>query len=199
MIMKIKRKGLTYQSGLPDVPVHNKDVQLKGYVFQNFYLTGTQIGIQAAHSVARLVFRYEFKKSVEQWVLNDETLVVLNGGDHVELEQMATDLSEYVNRMEKRKYEPLFYFSYFKEPGVNESFTNVFVLPSIECMEAIQSLPKNKKLVIQAHEYEEDHFRVATPCGKTKDGEILYNELISGLSEFEAEMIVKISRGRLLK
>ncbi|ADM79891.1 hypothetical protein phiAS5_ORF0048 [Aeromonas phage phiAS5] len=88
----------------------------KCYVFINRYLGDKQAGIQAAHAIARMMIQPP--KEVLRWAVEHETLVLLNGGDHNDLER----LMEY-NCDETKMFE-------FREPGLNNAITAVAYVPN---------------------------------------------------------------------
>lgn len=79
------------------------------YFFNNAYLMSTQAGIQAAHAQARLAYKYLKNTESNNYLLNnlvdkcfsaDETMIILNGGGHVDLQQtlkQLISLSEYLH------------------------------------------------------------------------------------------------------
>jgi hypothetical protein len=67
------------------------------YTFCNYYLSPIQQGIQSAHCVADMFMKYQTEPSVErvmlrEWAKNHKTVVVLNGGNHMDLNSLYLTL-----------------------------------------------------------------------------------------------------------
>lgn len=202
--MHIERQGKLSIARLPKGENVDKSVNLKGFVFQNFYTTGPQIGIQSAHSIAKLCIHYGYKPAVEQWALHDQTLVVLNGGDHDELYRLKILLQAAErNAREDLDKEQLFYFSHFKEPGLNNSFTNVAVVPSIPCMKVIEALQRRKNCKWEMYNFNDYSSEDVWCIGRWRrdrgSSSDLFDSEIAKLTKYEAEIILKIVNGRTLK
>ncbi len=97
---------------------------MRGYFFGNFYLSSIQQGIQATHALARMFSKYRFDNAVlpiYDWVENHETLILLNGGDALALEDMT-----YVFNTDDNPYS----WGYFNESkdALNSAITSVGII-----------------------------------------------------------------------
>lgn len=118
---------------------------MKLYFLNNMYCMGQQAGIQALHAGMRLIYSYqsneftdsECQKMVNDWYHNHETVVLLNAGN-------STDLSYYLSliKMSSTVSEQLPY-SFFNEPGLNDSLTSIAVLCSTEMVEDMKDIREN--------------------------------------------------------
>lgn len=91
----------------------------KCYVFVNFYVQGRQVGIQAAHAVARLCRKDH--PLIGSWMEQSEVLVVLNGGGSSEME-LALDTIQ--------TNDPDGVVAVFNEVGMNNLMTAFAYIPS---------------------------------------------------------------------
>lgn len=106
---------------------------MKCYHFQNYYLASTQAGIQTAHSQHTFTKKYfiegadkdnsEALEKLKDWIVNHQTIILLNGGGHKNL----VDLEKFL--FEKGSSYPWVSFDESYET-VNCAKTNVgIVLP----------------------------------------------------------------------
>ena len=104
----------------------------RSYFFNNFYVAGIRTGIQAGHAVdemwLELVEHLEagtLDETKQNWLVilkefakTDKTFVVLNGGDHQQLQDLIALLTE------NNDYP----WSFATEPGLNDAITSVRVV-----------------------------------------------------------------------
>jgi hypothetical protein len=104
----------------------------KCYVFVNYYVQGRQVGIQAAHAVARLCRNTDIHVSllVDEW-MKHETLVVLNGGDS---NSMSRLLDKFVAK------DPEGAVAEFHEHGMDGLMTAFAYIPSASMASAITAV-----------------------------------------------------------
>ncbi len=110
---------------------------MKLYFLNNMYCQSTQAGIQALHAGIRLVKEYEnsdLSYMISDWYNNHETVVILNAGN-------STDLDYYLKLLTSiNTDEESIPYSYFTEPGLNDSITSVAVLCSTEMVEDMKDM-----------------------------------------------------------
>ena len=104
----------------------------KMYVFVNSKVCGNQTGIQAAHAVARLVYKSAHDARIRDW-MSHETLVILNGGTDARMQEIATTLVDhsYPNCT-----------ALFREPDMGGLLTAIAYIPTedeIQTARGIQS------------------------------------------------------------
>lgn len=105
---------------------------MKNYVFVNRYCKGIQAGIQAAHAVAEL--SKIDTDDYYDWATNHRTLILLDGGDHNQLEEIGTKLTNYSVD-----------FGLFREEGLNDSITAISFVANEDVMEAMHRIKKWRK------------------------------------------------------
>jgi len=84
--------------------------ELRLYTFINFYLSSIQQGIQSAHVVSEMLTKYPYENAVvwdeprgkpfHDWAKNHKTIVVLNGGAHLDIDEkysLLYDLAPYLD------------------------------------------------------------------------------------------------------
>lgn len=105
------------------------------YAFGNFYLSSIQQGIQAAHAVAELSLKYlqkpknhKGRRIVEEWIKEDKVMILLNGGNHRDLEELTEMLDSY---------QPAVPWAYFTESkdDLNSAMTSVVVIVDDDTIE----------------------------------------------------------------
>jgi hypothetical protein len=100
---------------------------LRCYHFNNFYFSGVHAGIQSHHSFMEIFNKYKYEDTSPQmdmlndWAENYKTVIVLNGGMQVNLEEMEAFLSKDDNP---------FGWASFREAkmAANEALTSVGVI-----------------------------------------------------------------------
>lgn len=76
------------------------NIEYQGYFFTNYYLSSIQHGIQTAHCMSEicahyLLEDYGYTKELDilkQYLKQDKTKIVLNGGNHASLEKLKYDI-----------------------------------------------------------------------------------------------------------
>lgn len=101
---------------------------MKAYVFVNRYLSGVQVGIQAAHALVRLGVDNS-DNDFYDWATEHETIVVLNGGSSSNMKNILNILSGGDNRVE-----------YFREPDMDDMITAIAYVPSKKEFNQIEEL-----------------------------------------------------------
>ena len=71
--------------------------ELRLYTFVNFYLSSIQQGIQTAHVVSEMLIKYSYENAIvwdeprgkpfHDWAKNHKTIVVINGGANIDIEE----------------------------------------------------------------------------------------------------------------
>lgn len=102
----------------------------RAYFFGNSYLSAHQQGIQATHVLGELMCKYqddsEQTNALKTWAEEDKTIVLLNGGNHLELHRVHKKLEEFANQFKL----PLAHF-YEDEESLNGALTAVgIIIPS---------------------------------------------------------------------
>lgn len=189
---------------------------MKCYHFQNYYLASTQAGLQSAHSQHRFTRKYyiqeqndpKAKKELEKWIMDYETIIVLNGGGHQNLVDLETFLKTHAKE---------FAWTSFRESqeALNGSMTNVaIILPDY--------IYENRELAsaftpfvdFDGNLKEATDEMILGPIPKGKNGEWvsfsedthmltcyngdLINEEIVSLTLFEAAILQRISFAKLM-
>jgi hypothetical protein len=114
---------------------------MRMYVFANRYISGVHVGIQSAHAIARCSL--QMRRGIhayERWVTEHETICVLNGGDHQDLERIKDRLIQNHSLWEEE-------VGSFREVGMNNSYTAIAFIADerlCECMSEIKLYKKNK-------------------------------------------------------
>ena len=100
---------------------NNTNTEYRLYAFAHSWLSGVQKGIQTAHAVANLL-RCEFKsrKDVKQWADEDQTIILLDGGNCAQLNRTLDQISD----------ETDFSYSFFyeDEESLSSSLTSAVVV-----------------------------------------------------------------------
>lgn len=102
------------------------EVKMRAYFFQNFYLQGIHAGIQSAHTLAEmslLDWDAEIYEVYRVWAASHKTIIVLNGGTQVDLEEIYSLCAKM----------RLPYAKFHEEHGaLNGALTNVgIILPEV--------------------------------------------------------------------
>ena len=106
------------------------DFELRGYFFGNMYLSQIQQGIQAAHVMQVMSKRYtKFHSSsaafmFQQWMDEDRTMIVLNGGIQRDLMDLVLQLNSLTNH---GSTYPMSYFEE-EEDALNGTLTCVGII-----------------------------------------------------------------------
>jgi hypothetical protein len=91
----------------------------KLFLFVNSFLSPVHVAVQASHAVAEIML--DDSQTVEEWALNDRTIILLDGGD---CHRMNT-IRQIINHC-NNKYA----YSYFEESSLEEMMTaQAVVLP----------------------------------------------------------------------
>lgn len=106
---------------------------MKMYFYNNSKCMGPQTGIQAVHSVASLMVKYEddsvlnskFVDMIYKWATVHKTVAVLKGGGHHELEFMLQLLNG-------NTHSP---YAEFREEDLNDSLTSIAILCTDEMVD----------------------------------------------------------------
>lgn len=101
----------------------------RGYFFTNMYLSDKQCGIQAAHAVGRMA---RAKTGIfDEWIHEHETIILLNGGNSEDLDQLYDRLLELTNNLIYDEYRRLPVVRFHEDKkSLNEATTCVgIVLP----------------------------------------------------------------------
>lgn len=106
----------------------------KCYVFVNRYLGDKQAGIQSAHAVVRL--GQTGSEEYEIWANNYETLVLLNGGDHNRLVDLARLFGQTSHEI-----------GVFREPGLNDCITAIAFIPNEDMRLQIFEFNQNPEMM----------------------------------------------------
>lgn len=104
---------------------------MRAYFFNNMYLQGIQAGIQAQHCTAEMFAKYEDnpyghgplheKIALLDWANNHRTTIILNGGNHSNLD----DIYEIIESLANLTTLP---FAVFREEGINDAITSVGII-----------------------------------------------------------------------
>ncbi|ADQ53066.1 conserved hypothetical protein [Aeromonas phage 65] len=125
-------KDMVYEGKWKDMTTVIKDIPLKGYVFVHRGLSGMYAGIQAAHAMIRLVHNQYANPDMIDWVTVHETLVILDGGNSQNMDQISGILSGADNSME-----------YFREPDMDNMMTAIAYVPSADEASEIEFFKTN--------------------------------------------------------
>ena len=106
---------------------------MRAYFFINYYVSGIRAGIQAAHAIDQMWL--QFMEALQRGTLsaleqsrfemlcefskNHKTFILLHGGDHAELNDLANLLASDENPYPWAK---------FSEPGLNDAITSVAIV-----------------------------------------------------------------------
>lgn len=118
---------------------------MRAYVFVNRYCKGIQAGIQAAHAIVELVNEHGDVDPFTMWADHHKTIVVLDGGDHENLNKIAVELGSSGAEI-----------GTFREPGLNHAITAVAVIADEQTMNVIQYIRENQEVLDS--ELEERYF-----------------------------------------
>ena len=158
------------------------------YHFGNFYLSSIQQGIQAAHAQMEMFVKYEdssknYKQRADlfEWAHSHKTMICLNGGMNVNLENIK-ELFE--------TSENPFAWSYFKESkeAMDGILTNVAIILPNRIYELASYIRSNNDVSITLFN--------AEFCVKKEGAE---PEIIDKLSEFEFDLISLLNSCSLAK
>lgn len=100
------------------------------YVFVNMYTSGIHAGIQAAHAIAELVHNFQSSPILKGWVEETKTIILLEGGESGDLEQLAVLFADIDCEQETEK----FIFNIWFEPGLNSAATALALIFTDEAM-----------------------------------------------------------------
>lgn len=84
----------------------NKSEIYRGYFFTNMYVDSLQKGLQTAHCVSELFIKYDTQTDdpastvLRKWAENDKTIIILNGGNHFDLQQLNKQLSKLATALD---------------------------------------------------------------------------------------------------
>ena len=115
---------------------------MKCYVFVNSYLKGIDVGIQAAHAIARLATQCSADgdfMDFERWEQKHSTIIVLNGGGHDRLEETMNFLTDNEGGAGLWDEE----VGVFREPGLNNTFTAVAIVANETVCAIMQELKED--------------------------------------------------------
>lgn len=70
--------------------VLNDETKYRGYFFALMQLSPIQAGIQAAHCVSEMTLEYNY--IFDEWAQSHKTIILLNGGNHQDLNQLYDEL-----------------------------------------------------------------------------------------------------------
>ncbi|UYD59353.1 hypothetical protein HPMBJEAJ_00254 [Aeromonas phage avDM6] len=110
-------------------------IPLKGYIFVHRGLSGMYAGIQAAHAMIRLVHNQYANPDMIDWVTVHETLVILDGGNSQNMDQIVGILSGADNSM-----------GYFREPDMDNMMTAIAYVPSADEASEIEFFKTNDQI-----------------------------------------------------
>jgi hypothetical protein len=96
------------------------------YSFVHAHITSLQKGLQTAHVVGELFSsstKGKAKQILNKWAKTDKTIIILSGGNTLELEDLAVTVAEFGNELNLPH-------AYFKEDKatLNESITAVGIV-----------------------------------------------------------------------
>ena len=118
-------------------------MEYRFYGFGNYYLSSLQQGLQSAHCIADMFVKYNKKKAKKEiiydWAENHKTMVLLNGGNSLVLEQTHQFLEELKGVGMNLPYQ-LFYED---EQSLNGALTYVGIVVSSEIYELAATLRAN--------------------------------------------------------
>ena len=122
-------------------------MEYRFYGFGNYYLSSLQQGLQSAHCIADMFVKYNKKKAKKEiiydWAENHKTMVLLNGGNSLVLEQTHQFLEELKTVGMNLPYQ-LFYED---EQSLNSALTYVGVIVPSEIYELAATLRINTSKV----------------------------------------------------
>lgn len=93
----------------------------RAYFWGNFYLSSIQQGIQAGHVIADMSQSCKTNDDFIQWALDDQVMIVKNGGDNKAIKELVSHFEQYAND---------YSWDYFSESGdaLNYTFTSVGII-----------------------------------------------------------------------
>lgn len=122
-------------------------MEYRFYGFGNYYLSSLQQGLQSAHCIADMFVKYNKKKAKKEiiydWAENHKTMVLLNGGNSLVLEQTHQFLEELKGVGMNLPYQ-LFYED---EQSLNGALTYVGIVVSSEIYELAATFRANASKV----------------------------------------------------
>jgi hypothetical protein len=87
------------------------------YSLVMYNISSMQKGVQTAHAVLEYANRYKDSNDLKEYIQEDKTLIILDGGTSVDLKQLFDDLCEHDIK-----------FARFIEPDLNDAITSVCFL-----------------------------------------------------------------------
>lgn len=113
-------------------------MEYRMYVLVLRQLDGINKGIQATHACLEYALKYGDTKEYQDYINNNKTVIILNGGTSSDLYCIYEDLTRYkIN------------FGYFREPDLNDAITAICFLAD----ERVYNGPTLKEY-LEEHNYE---------------------------------------------
>jgi hypothetical protein len=81
------------------------------------HLSGINKSVQTSHTIAEYAFKYHDNQDFRDYIINDKTIIMLDGGTHQEMVEAQRILTE--NNINH---------AYFTEPDVNDAMTAICFL-----------------------------------------------------------------------
>jgi len=142
---------------------------MRAYFFCNFYLSSIQQGIQSAHCLHELFVKYpinhdEASALLWEWATSHKTMIVLNGGNSADLNNMVVSLEKLANEAQI----PFTSFSE-DEQSLNRAITCVGMVLPERLYEAAALVRKPETVVITRHAGSNRHNVIVVPTnGETR-------------------------------
>lgn len=118
-------------------------MEYRFYGFGNYYLSSLQQGLQSAHCISDMFLKYQKKKAKKEimydWAKNHKTMVLLNGGNSLVLEQTFKFFKELKSYGMNLPYQ-LFHED---EQSLNGALTYVGIVVPSEIYELAATLRAN--------------------------------------------------------
>lgn len=117
---------------------------MRAYFWGNFYLSSIQQGIQALHTLGNIFVKYDQIGKDDkltmtyEWADNHKTVVVMNGGD-------SADLQEIAEIVGGQKTYP---WATFEEEGISDALTCVGIIVDnrmVEFVNEVRSARREKR------------------------------------------------------
>jgi len=105
----------------------NENRKYRGYFFTNMYLSTIQAGIQCAHAIGRMAREYNY--IFNEWIENHETIILLNGGNCTDLDDLYDTLSRLIKDLNYDDSNPLPLVRFHEDKrSLNEATTCVGII-----------------------------------------------------------------------
>lgn len=155
---------------------------MRAYFFCNFYLSNIQKGIQSAHCIVDLIYKYresssDFRLQINHWCIEHKTMILLNGGNQESLFDLFTFLISPENPYPFEKFHE-------DGPSLNGALTCVGIILPEKIYEGAALLRNRNNTVGQLNDFQ----NIIIPV----DG--VFNYLFT---DWELELMKKLNEYRL--